>query len=39
MADATLDAGTFPPTKLGMVLYIAYLGKGEGGGCCQHSVA
>lgn len=29
MAEATLDAVTFPPTKLGMALYIAYLGNRE----------
>lgn len=26
IAEATLDGGTFPPTKLGMMLYNAYLG-------------
>lgn len=40
MAAATLDAGTFPPTKLGMALYTAYLGQcGAWGGCYPHWMA
>lgn len=30
MVEATLAGSTLPPTKLGMALYIAYLGLGLG---------
>lgn len=30
MVDATLEGGTFPPTKLGNTLYTAYLHKVTG---------
>ena len=37
MAEATLAADTFPPTKLGIALYTAYLREREGGGGCQRA--